>query len=226
MAWRSTYQPLHVRAYLRTAVVSDRWLPLDGVLCYTAARQTLGVQQSTTPGASTPGAVRTVRVPIGMDHSGTPHWYYRCSWAQWPAHTIEGQDHWNKRFRSGLAELIDFRGRRGMVITKQDQYKAYHMPVYYRAALWLDWYCVGDERDIRSLLSVVTHLGKKTVQGWGRVAHWEVERAAVDCSVWQGDKLMRGIPAHLAPGQHPVALYGVRPGYWRRENQMMLALPT
>ena len=226
MAWRSSYRPLHVRAYLRTGVVSDRYLPLDGVLLYHSARQRLGDRVAADPGATIPGQQAKVRVPIGMEHAGTPDWYYKCSWAQWPEHAVEARDYWNKRFDLSLADLIDFHGRRGRVVIEQNDYKSYHMPLYYRAALWVDWYCVGDECDIRSLLGLVTHLGKKTVQGWGRVARWAVTPIAEDRSVWDGGRLMRGIPSHLAPGDHLQAWYGVRPSYWRRENQMMLAMPT
>lgn len=225
MAWRASYRPLHVRAHLRTPVVSDRWLPLDGVLFYQCARQTLGDRVYSIAGASPPGDVHKIRVPIGMEHDGTPNWYYKCSWAQWPSHTVEAGGHWNKRFDNSLAYLVDFGGKRGKVDNNSGTFKAYHMPVFYRAALYVDWYCVGDETDIKRLLSAVTHLGKKTVQGWGRVARWEVEAIPEDVSVWDNGRLMRGIPVEFAPGGHPTAFYGVRPSYWMRQNQMLLAMP-
>lgn len=227
MAWRDSYRPLHVRAHLRTPVVSDRWLPLDGVLCYQSARMALGARDATIPGGIIPGPEKKIRVPIGMEHDGTSNWYYKCSWAQWPGHTVEDRDYWNKRFDNSLAYLIDFNGKRGKVDNNSGPHKAYHMPIFYRAALYVDWYCVGDKRDIEMLLSVVTHLGKKTVQGWGRVMRWEVEPIAEDISVWHEGRLMRGIPADLVEDKKgcDVGLYGVRPSYWRRENQMQLVMP-
>lgn len=225
MAWRSSFRPLHVRAYLRTPVVSDRYLPLDGVLLYQAARQALGVRVCAEPGASPPGEIHKVRVPLGMAADGTREWYYRCSWAQWPEHMVDGRDYWCKRFDAGFADLVDFLGKRGVIVNKSGEYKSYHMPVFYRAALYVDWYCVGDAVDISRLLTVTTHLGKKTVQGWGRVARWEVEAIPEDVSVWDNGRLMRGIPVEFAPGGHPTAFYGVRPSYWMRQNQMLLAMP-
>lgn len=228
MAWRSSYEPLHIRAHLRTPVITDRWLPLDAVLLYQSARQTLGDQSATIPGATTGGERKKIRVPIGMEYDGTPNWYYKCSWAQWPEHTIEGNDHWNKRFDNSLAYLIDFGKRRGKIDNNSGAHKAYHIPVFYRSALFIDWYCVGDKKDINKLLSVTTHLGKKTVQGWGRISKWEVESIPNDISVWNNGKLMRGIPMSLAGEKadgHHIALYGVRPSYWRKENQMPLVMP-
>ena len=71
--------------------------------------------------------------------------------------------------------LVDFQGKRGKVIIEQGRYKAYHMPVFYRVAEQVEWYCVGDKARIEALLSTVTHIGKKRAQGWGRVIRWEVE---------------------------------------------------
>jgi CRISPR type IV-associated protein Csf3 len=139
---------------------------------------------------------------------------------------VEGCDYWNKRFDSRYADLVDFGGRRGKVIIEKGPYKAYHMPIFYRAALWVEWYCVGDKAAIEYLLSTVTHIGKKTSQGWGRVIRWEIESWPEDWSVWRGDRLMRGIPVEDVGGK-PFRLlyYGIRPSYWQRENQMPLAVP-
>ena len=45
----SNFEPLRIRAHLRTGVVSDRWLPLDGLLFYQANRYDLGPLDMTTP---------------------------------------------------------------------------------------------------------------------------------------------------------------------------------
>jgi len=225
MAWRDDFIPLHVRAWLRSPVIADRWLPLDGVLFYQACRERCGPQIVTTPGTYAV-ELESIRLPMAIEHPGQQNWYYRCSWARW-SHEIEGTDHWSKHFNSALADLIDFGKRRGKVIIEQGRYKAYFMPVFYRAALWVEWYCVGDKTEIEYLLSTVTHIGKKGVQGWGRVMHWEIVPCEADWSIWRDGRLMRGVPYEdLTPGiMVNFANYGIRPSYWRRENQMMLAVP-
>lgn len=227
MAYRDRYDlvPLHIRAYLRSGVVADKYLPLDGVLLYQAHRAALGVQLFTIPGEYS--AQGGCTLPLGIVHPGKGKWYYQCSWAQW-SHDIEGRDHWNKRFDSGLAvTLVDFAGRRGKVIIEQGRYKSYHMPLFYRAALWVEWYALGDAAEIGHLLSTVTHLGKKRSQGWGRVYRWEISGIKEDYSVWRDGHLMRGIPPEDAADKGPVNLahYGIRPSYWKASNQMMLAVP-
>lgn len=226
MAYRDRYdlEPLHIRAWLRTAVVADQWLPLDGVLLYQAHRDAMGPQIVTIPGEYSAQGISTL--PLAIEHPGRRIWYYRCSWAQW-SHDVEGRDYWNKRFDSAFADLVDFGNRRGKVIVGEGRYKAYHMPIFYRAALWIDWWCVGDRAEIEYLLSTVTHLGKKAVQGWGRVIRWEIEPCAEDWSVWRDGELMRGVPAQDVEGRgmFNIAHYGIRPSYWYRHNQMPLAVP-
>lgn len=227
MAYRDRYdlESLRVRAHLRTGVVADRWMPLDGILLYQAHRDKDGPQVMTVPGGYTCQGVSTL--PLGIVHPGRRNWYYQCSWAQW-SHDVEGRDYWNKRFDAQFADLVDFDSRRGKVIIEQGRYKAYHMPIFYRAALWVEWHCIGDRVEIEQLLSTVTHIGKKASQGWGRVARWEIEPWHEDWSVWRDGRLTRGIPAEDVcdtGGPFNLAYYGIRPSYWKKSNHKMLAMP-
>lgn len=218
------FEPLRIRAYLRTGVVADRWLPLDAVVLYQAHRYQDGQQEVTVPGAYTSQGVS--RLPIATHRFGQRDWYYKCSWAQW-SHDIEGKDHWNKRFDEKYSDLVDT-GRKRVVSVKSGQYKSYHMPIFYRVALYVEWYAVACKQSLELLLSTVTHLGKKRSQGWGRVRRWEIRRWDHDWSVWRDDELMRGIPAEHAVergGSFNLANYGVRPSYWKSNNQMLLAMP-
>ncbi len=221
-------EPLRVRARLRSGVVSDLYLPLDGILLYQAHREAEGAQTFALPGEySSRGGVSLPLATAQYANHDYSKWYqyYRCSWAQWPEHTSEAADHWNKRFDLTFADLIDFRGRRGRVEVGSGPYKAYHQTIFYRAALWVEWYCVGDRAQIEALLCTVTHIGKKQTQGWGRVIAWDIQRMNDDYSVWMGNRLMRGVPPSEAPG-YPTGVYGIRPSYWKKSNQMLLALPS
>jgi CRISPR type IV-associated protein Csf3 len=220
-------EPLRIMAHLRTGVVTDRWLPLDTILLYQASRDAYGAQVATLPGGET--EKQDVGMPLAIIHPDTPYWYYACSWAQpQPWWVAEGRDHWNKRFDQGFAHLVDFGSRRGKVIIEQGQYKAYHMPVFYRVADRVEWYCIGDRERIEALLSTVTHIGKKRSQGWGRVIQWEIEPWPEDWSVWHNGQLTRGVPAGdvAGKGTFDFVHYGLRPSYYRQENQMMVAMPS
>ncbi len=234
MAYRDRYTliPLRITAYLRTPVVSDRWLPLDGILLYQAHRDLFGAQDATIPGEYIRKGVQTL--PLGIKHPGRRIWYYQCSWAQWPEIVAKGQDHWNKRFDAGLADLINL-GKKRKIVIESGKYRAYHYPIFYRSALWIRWYAVGDLEEIKRLLSTVTHIGKKGVQGWGRVRRWEIRKQEDDWSVWRDGKLMRGIPIEAymkertgqeIPPDLTIANYGIRPSYWKRSNQRQVVMPA
>jgi CRISPR type IV-associated protein Csf3 len=225
MAFRESFVPLKITAHLRTGVISDRWLPLDAILLYQASRQRFGVQCRTLAGGESES--KDVSMPLAIVHSGKHDWYYACSWAQpQPWWVEEGHDYWNKRFDQNFAYLVNFGGKRGKVIIEKGRYKAYHTPVFYYVALQIEWYCVGDGAEIERLLSTVTHIGKKRSQGWGRVSQWEIEPCSEDWSVRRDGQLTRGVPMQDAGGK-PFRLqhYGVRPSYYRRTNQMPLAMP-
>lgn len=226
MAWRETFEPLRITATLRTGVVCDRWLPIDGVLLSQACRDQYGVQATTEPGGSTqPGSVR---MPLEIRRHGTDNWYYAASWAQpQPWWLDEGVDYWNKRFDNALSDLVDFRGRRGKVTVEKGQYRAYHMPVRYYVADRIEWYVVGEQARIEALLTTCGWIGKKTAQGWGRVIDWCVEPWPEDWSVRRDGRLTRGVPVLDATEEERqrVMVYGVRPGYYKRSNQMPVAMP-
>lgn len=218
------FRPLRIRAWLRTPVVADQYMPLDGVLLYQAHRyQAGGICPVTIPGDYTAQGVSTI--PIDIEHPGRRNWYYRASWAQWGP-CVEGRSHWNKRFDVKYSWLAKM-GRKSKIVTKAGEYKQYHMPVFYRSALWVEWYLVADKSEMEHLLCTVTHLGKKRSQGWGRVSRWQIDEWTEDWSVWRDGQLMRGIPAEDVSRDGPLdfKIYGIRPSYWKDNNQMPLVMP-
>ncbi|MCB9172317.1 MAG: hypothetical protein H6637_05275 [Ardenticatenales bacterium] len=230
--WRPQFEPHRVRAWLRTPVVSDQFLPLDGILLYQAHRNLEGAQIMTLPGEYVRNAVSNL--PLGMVHAGRRNWYYRASWAVW-GDEGEGKSNWVKRFDQQYVGMIDFGKKKGRVDVGSGHYKAYRMTVYTRPSRWVEWYVMSDYDCLVWLLSTVTHLGKKASQGWGRVSKWEIEPMEADHSIWRDGELMRGIPAedvmeYIADGNTPHGLqrgeYGIRPSYWKRGNQMQLVLPS
>lgn len=238
------YENLKITAWLQCGVVADAYLPIDAILYYQVYRDAYGPEIITLPGANQSG-VGHVPMPLrrlNLPYEGfrfadggplwrgqadnwiitmreTP-WYYAASFAQWNDAVAEGQDYWNKRFDQSLADLVDFQGRRGKVIVEQGTYKAYHMPVWYRHALSVSWYVVGDGAAIERLLCCATHIGKKHAQGWGAVLRWRVEPWHADWSVYGEDgRLMRAIPAERG------IRTGIRPSYWMAKNHTVCQVP-
>ena len=237
------YEPMKITAHLQCGVITDAYLPIDAVLYYQAYRDAYGPEVITLPGANQSGVenvpvqIRRLNLPyegfryadgaplwkgygddLKITMKETP-WYYAASFAQWEGAVKEGTDHWNKRFDQSLADLVDFQSKRGKVIVEQGAYKAYHMPVWYRHALSVSWYAVGDIGWVREMLGTVTHLGKKTSQGWGAVKKWAVEPWHADWSVWKNGQLTRAIP------EEGGIRVGIRPSYWAAKNQVPCRVP-
>jgi len=213
-------EPLRVTAQLETPVISDATLPLDGILYYVAMRERYGGQLYTEPGADHSPRVAGVQLPLKRVDGHIPTWYYAASFAQWDGRVAEGTDHWNKRVDESLCYLIDFGGRRGKIDISSSAYKSYHMPLYYRHALRVRWYAVGEPRLISGLLRFATHLGKKTSQGWGSVSRWDVEPWPDDWSTrGPSGEIMRPIPSESG------MMMGYRPSYWLPKNQTRCQAP-
>ena len=203
------FEPLKIIAHLQTGIISDPYLPIDGILYYQAMRERLGEQTLTLPGQSYGGPVDH-GLPLKQINSHTRQWFYAASFAVWPAHTVEGTDYWNKRLDMSLIDLVDWQGKKARFDVATGRYKSYHMPVFYRSALSVSWYVVGKKAEIERLLRMVTNLGKKSAQGWGAVNEWQVETFPEDWSVWDSTgRLMRAIPSN----DSATPLYGLRPSY-------------
>jgi len=216
------FEPLKITAHMQCGIITDPFLPIDGVLYYQVMREQLGEQIMTLPRQSYGGPVDH-NLPLKQINSHRRDWFYAASFAVWPPHTCEGTDHWNKRIDMSLIDLIDWQGKKARFDVAAGRYKSYHMPVFYRAALSVSWYVVGDKAEIARLLLFVTNLGKKTGQGWGAINRWEVESVSEDWSLWSATgRLMRAIPSTdtAAP------IYGLRPSYWLPKHQFPCRLPS
>lgn len=216
------FAPLQITAYPECGIVCDRYLPIDGILKSQLLRDRWGHEDVTISGAEIHDTNESAKwqnqgMPLLKINKRTPYWHYAASFAEW-SDDEEGSDHWVKKFDSRLVELIETK-RLGRLNVGSGRYRGYHMPCYYRVAREVRWYVVGDAGRIESLLSTVTHLGKKSSQGWGAISRWKIAPCPEDWSIWRGDQLMRAIPSETG------ILYGIRPSYWLRSNQFVCRLP-
>lgn len=214
------FKQLRIRAYLKTGVVSDQYLPLDGILYYHLVRQKMGVQEFSKAGESTIREGQNITLPIKKGGAKDNTWYYNCSFAQWPENTIEESSF---KVKSGdwLKHEQHYSGNKKIDV-KRGKYKNAHIKLYYRHSTHIDWYCIGNPEDICTLLQFCTNLGKNFGDGWGEVLKWEVKEWPENWSI-KNDKgeLMRAVPAYRGDGQ----LYGLRPSYWNPRHVMTCFLP-
>lgn len=213
------FKQLRIRAYLQTGVISDQYMPLDGILYFQMVRDRFGEKAVSKPGESNIREGAGITLPIKKGGPRDNTWFYHCSFAQWPKETIEDQTFYVKRFDLEHTSMLSHETRR--VRVNAGTYKACHVNVYYRHAGYVEWYCVGDPFKIEQLLKFCTHLGKKTAQGWGSVKEWEVMEWPEDWAIrGPGNRLMRAVPVH-GDG----FLYGVRPSYWNPKHIFPCKMP-
>jgi len=210
-------EPFRITAYPLTPIITDRLMMLDGILLYVAMRKKYGRIHEYTKS----GAITSELVDLPLDRRGSrDDWYYAISAAQWDTF-YEGRSFWTKRVRKKTAEMIvDFQERRGKVMVESGRYKSYQMPVFYVHARSVSWYGVGDIQQVSSMLSYISHIGKKTSYGWGRVI-WQT-------SLWHSDyseRLEDGTLARPIPTSDDGTLYGIRPPYWLPSNWCLCRMP-
>jgi len=215
------YQNIRVRAYLQTSVVSDKFLPLDGILFYHFIRENFGAEEYTLARESNEKIYSGLKLPIlpcGMRNKDDA-WFYACSFAQFPEDTIESSYDYSKRFDFQHAEYIQ--DKKAVVDIQRGKYKNYHITEYTRNAVYVDWFLNADKEKIENLLKFCTHIGKKTSQGMGAVLRWEVEEWHSDWSIrGENNKLMRAVPNEKSP-----YIYGLRPSYWHPRHQYKCIIP-
>ena len=213
------FKPLRIRAYLQTGVISDQFLPLDGILYYHAVRLEFGDQPISLPGESNVPEGANIQLPILKGGPRNEAWFYCSSFAQWPAQMVEDSTFFVKRFDLQFTEYLDQNTKK--IPTSRGRYKSYHINVYYRHAIYVEWYCVGLKEELENLLKFCTHLGKKSAQGWGSVLRWEVTEWPEDWSIrGPGNRLMRAVPV-----TNEGFLYGIRPSYWNPRHIFPCKMP-
>jgi len=214
------FKQLRIRAYLRCGVISDQYLPLDGILYYFLVRREMGSQEATIPGRSLVQEGANLTLPVKRAGRKDDTWFYSCSFAQWPEHTVEDNSF---KVKSGdwlrHGHYLDEGTKK--IHTGSGKFKNAHIKLYYRHALYVDWYCVGEPVELAALLRFCMHIGKNGGDGWGEVSRWEIQNWPKDWSIrGPGGKLMRAVPA-----QKSSVIYGLRPSYWEQRHIVPCKMP-
>lgn len=171
-------------------------------------------------------AYEPIEIPVAREPQGRFH-LASCS-----EHQIEEYDrHWvNRRFP--VAEAIVLGGPR---LRRVDQsagpQRSYRIPmeVGYLTQGRMTWWCVGGAPEVRALLALVSHVGKKRATGHGRVVRWLVE----PCEPWEGGfpvvrdgRPLRPLPIDWRGLVEPETAYrALTYPYWQNERRELLAVP-
>lgn len=146
-------------------------------------------------------------------------WSASYAHADWIAHTSV-----EVRKRVAIDDMVRWSAAPDVDVAA-GRFKAHDLRLAARIARRLEWYAVGDEREIERLLREhITAVGRKVGHGNGRVLRWRVEQWAEDWSVLRHGRLTRAMPAGFVRGMHAVRR-GVRPVYWHPSRQIVCNVP-
>jgi CRISPR type IV-associated protein Csf3 len=215
------FEPLIVRAYMQTPIISDQFLPFDSVLYNQLIRYKEGRKEVTYSRESTVKEFTGNQLPIQKRNIREDDWYYASSFAVW--HNFKQSKHqFAKRFDiDKAAKFVDFGGKKAEIDTKRGDFKNYFITEYTFNTEYVQWYLRGDRAALERYLPFITHLGKHSKHGCGRVLRWELE--ATDKDFYLNDAsgcVMRSIPSHKGN-----FVYGIRPSYWHPRHQTKVLMP-
>lgn len=215
-----SFKNLRIRAYLSTGVISDQYLPLDGVLYYHLVRREMGESIITKSRESNIREGANITLPIKKSGPKNEFWFYACSFAQFSNSVAE-----DSSFKVKTGDWLrhsDYFDAKKKIDVQRGKFKAAHIKLYYRHCSYIDWYCIGCPIQLSVLLQFCTNIGKDAGDGWGQVLKWEITEWPEDWSIrGMGNKLMRSVPMQNRSG----FLYGLRPSYWNPRHISVCKMP-
>lgn len=211
-------RPLRITAQLTRSIILGRPIHLDALLGAAL------VSIENIPRATNASECVPLALPLAEERG-----VYLASAA---AYDVEEHElaYVNKRFPTDMAQQLGAASVRSIQITAGVN-KSFREPL---AVSHLDrdelvWWCVGDELEVRRLLSAVLYLGGKRRFGYGEVKRWTVE----PCEPWDGFPVLRdGLPLRHLPADWPGLrddverqYVAVRAPYWDRSAVVLAAVP-
>ena len=210
-----------VRLTLATQPIFYDALTLDGLLAYT-------VVQRATEGRGYPESGEPYWIPLPLNlwwqaENGLPLWAATRFYPETPddAHSV----YWHKREFTPTFLKRARDGRPANVNFGNGVYKSYRIPMPAHTSLAWTAYGEGDVNEVASLLSTVTHVGKKRTYGYGAVVNCEVEAIEQAMPIAFENKLLKSMPLTFV-AEHPdifdgaadlekqVRFCGWTPPYW------------
>lgn len=223
------YSLLTITAHIATPIVSDRHLPIDGILLSLACEREYGALDSQKPAvlADFDPAVCPIR-KIMWSHK----WFYQASFVLW-GNVAKSQNFFTRRHNETEAEVLSngkqWDSGRGEYRNIYHKFEQSHSP-------FVTWHVVGDKDTIVNLLSSCDAIGKYRHKGHGAISQWDVTEADGDIDkfgvVNDGGKPLRAIPLEYAshirlpmPMTTRIGRVAYRPPYWSIENYEDCYLP-
>jgi hypothetical protein len=220
---------LQITAHLASAIaVYDDWTPqLEGVLIYQLLSN-LGLAHPNPSLDQIKDCDQIIRERLPIKRN-SEHGFYYCSNPVY-CYKCEQQSRFRKRWSPDQDGNIKWGKRKAKFDTSQGAEKSYDLPLFLRVTPRIDWFCIGNPDEVKSLLDCVTGLGKKRSQGFGQVCQWDVTEIDQDWSLVKDKELMKPVSGKVYSSLdldrfYNVLKWGWKPPVWLPENQALCFMP-
>lgn len=130
---------------------------------------------------------------------------------------------WYKRWDEQHDDRVDFAEKKAHVEHKRGFFKQYDMPLVILSTPEMVFYARGDAKRVEIILRCLTHIGKKSSQGYGEIREKRVRVVEQDWSLWRDGQPMRALP--IMKEGCLVQFHGYSFPYWDRRNQDVCIVP-
>lgn len=130
---------------------------------------------------------------------------------------------WKKRWDEQNDDRVDFGQKKAHIEHKRGHFKQYDMPLIILSTQEMVFYARGDAKKTETILKCLSHIGKKSSQGYGEIREKQIEVVDYDWSLWRDGQPMRALP--MMKEGCLVQFQGYSFPYWDRRNQDVCIVP-
>lgn len=133
-----------------------------------------------------------------------------------------------KRFTDKETHKLTHRQQKGRIKTNQGHFKDFMINLPILITDNVTFYCNGDKKELKRLLSHLTNIGKKGSIGGGRINKVIINETTEDNSFFKDGKVMRPIPATMDVPVFEGMIFQqqpYKPPYWDKNNVCMCIVP-
>lgn len=217
------YVPLEVRLEVIPPIyITSPWLHLDSILSYLCLREALDDLFYCMPTEETID-VSLLDLPLKKTDD-----VYHSSIGVYSGNSKLYRDTIYKRFTDKETYKLTKKQQKGRIKTNQGHFKDFMINLPILITDNVTFYCNGDKKELKRLLSHLTNIGKKGSIGGGRINKVIINETTEDNSFFKDGKVMRPIPATMDVPVFEGMIFQqqpYKPPYWDKNNVCMCIVP-
>lgn len=217
------YTPLKINFKVSSPIyLNNPFIHLDSIISYLCFREALGELFYNLPTEKTINT-SNLKLPIKQTND-----VYHASIGIYKYPLRLYVDKLYKRFTDKETYKLTHKQQKGRIKTNQGHFKDFMINMPMLITNEINFYTNADKKEIKRLLHHLTHIGKKTSIGSGRIHKIIIEETSEDYSFFKDNKIMRTIPTSFKLPVIPGMTFqkaSYKPPYWDKNNVTMCIVP-